>query len=71
LLPENNISKSNEGDVLAVGPGRLDREGKFIAVSLAKGDKVLLPEYGGTSIKDGEEEAFLFSESEILAKIQK
>lgn len=37
----------------------------------AAGDKVLLPDYGGVSIKDGDEEMFLFREDEILAKIQK
>jgi co-chaperonin GroES (HSP10) len=71
LLPESNIGKSNEGEVLAVGPGRFNRDGQAIPVNVAAGDKVLLPEYGGTSIKDGDNELFLFREEEILAKIGK
>ena len=72
LLPESKIAKSNEGEVLAVGPGRLHRDGKYIALSVVAGDKVLLPEYGGTSVKNGdkpEDELFLFREDEILAKL--
>jgi chaperonin GroES len=69
LLPEANVGKSNEGEVLAVGPGRLNREGKHLPVSVAVGDKVLLPEYGGVSIKNGEDELFLYREEEILAKV--
>ncbi len=71
LLPESNIPKPNEGNVLSAGPGRFDREGKLVPISIKAGDRVLLPEYGGVSVKDGEEEAFLFREDEILAKIEK
>lgn len=68
MLPESNVSKSNEGEVLAVGPGMKTRDGATIAVNVAVGDKVLLPEYGGLSVKIDNEEAFLFRSDEILAK---
>jgi len=69
LLPESNITKSNEGKVLAVGPGGKTRDGDLIPVSVAVGDKVLLPEYGGLQVKiEGEEDVFLFRNDEILAK---
>lgn len=68
MLPESNIAKPNEGEVLAVGPGIQTRDGQFIPISVAVGDKVLLPEYGGLSIKMNGEEAFLFRNDEILAK---
>jgi len=70
LLPESNITKSNEGKVLAVGPGGKTRDGEIMPVSVSVGDKVLLPEYGGLQVKmEGEEDVFLFRNDEILAKI--
>eukprot|EP01033_Poteriospumella_lacustris_P013722 gene13723-9825_t len=71
LLPESNIGKSNEGEVLAVGPGFQTRDGLNIPVSVSVGDKVLLPEYGGLPIKVDGEEVFLFRNDEILAKYAK
>lgn len=68
LLPETNVSKANEGEVLAVGPGFMSREGKLVPVALAVGDKVLLPDFGGTQIKIDGEELHLFRSDEILAK---
>ena len=56
--------------VLAVGPGGRTREGEIIPIAVAKGDRVLLPEYGGQSIKNGDEEMFLFRAEEILAKFE-
>jgi len=70
-LPESNISKSNEGEVLAVGPGYKTKTGDFVQVSVAVGDTVLLPEYGGLQVKANGEEAFLFRSDEILAKYAK
>ncbi len=70
-MPESNISKSNEGEVLAVGPGFRTRDGDVVPVSVAVGDKVLLPEYGGLSLKLDGEELHLFRNEEILAKFAK
>ncbi|CAD6571118.1 MAG: 10 kDa heat shock protein [Cyphobasidiales sp. Tagirdzhanova-0007] len=58
-----------EAEVLAVGPGSLDKEGKLIPMSVKIGDKVLLPPYGGQGIKVGDDEYFLFKDQEILAKL--
>lgn len=41
----------NEGVVVATGPGRRNKDGEVIPVSVKEGDKVLLPEYGGSSLK--------------------
>jgi chaperonin GroES len=68
LLPESNVSKANEGEVLAVGAGFRTRDGDVIPVSVAVGDKVLLPEYGGLQLKLDGEELHLFRNDEILAK---
>jgi chaperonin GroES len=47
------MSQVNEGVVIAVGPGRRGRDGELIPVSVKEGDKVLLPEYGGSLLKLG------------------
>ncbi|KIJ55089.1 hypothetical protein M422DRAFT_199171 [Sphaerobolus stellatus SS14] len=59
-----------EATVIAVGPGAPDKEGKVVPTHVKPGDRVLLPGWGGNSIKVGEEEYHLFRDSEILAKIQ-
>ncbi|KAJ1677666.1 mitochondrial heat shock protein Hsp10, partial [Spiromyces aspiralis] len=51
LLPEKAVEKLQEGVVVAVGPGALSKDGKHIPVELKEGDHVLLPSYGGTSVK--------------------
>jgi len=76
-LPTDKTKAPNEGKVIAVGPGQMDVTGTLHPTTLAPGDSVLLPEYGGTKVdldnnasaeKDGE--MFLFRESDILGKIE-
>ncbi|EJT79045.1 hsp10-like protein [Gaeumannomyces tritici R3-111a-1] len=69
FLPESSVEKLNEAKVLAVGPGGLDKDGKRTPMGVAAGDRVLIPQYGGSPVKVGEEEFHLFRDSEILAKI--
>ncbi|KII84338.1 hypothetical protein PLICRDRAFT_46212 [Plicaturopsis crispa FD-325 SS-3] len=59
-----------EATVIATGPGAPNKEGTIVPTTVKAGDRVLLPGWGGNSIKVGEEEYFLFRDSEILAKIQ-
>jgi len=71
FLPQSSTtSPLPEATVIAVGPGAPDKDGKVVRTTVRAGDKVLLPGWGGNSIKLGEEEYFLFRDSEILAKIQ-
>lgn len=56
--------------VLSVGPGALNRDGVRIAMNVKVGDKVLLPEYGGHTLKDGDQEMLLVRDEDILAVIQ-
>ncbi|PWN99424.1 hsp10-like protein [Tilletiopsis washingtonensis] len=56
-----------EASVIAVGPGARDDSGKIIPMNVKAGDKILLPGWGGNSIKVGEEEYLLIKDSEILA----
>ncbi|KDQ58834.1 hypothetical protein JAAARDRAFT_33575 [Jaapia argillacea MUCL 33604] len=60
----------NEGTVIATGPGAPNKEGQVVPCAVKAGDKVLLPSWGGNSIKVGEDEYYLFKDGEILAKIQ-
>jgi chaperonin GroES len=64
FLPEASVKELNEAKVLAVGPGGLDKNGKRVEVSVKPGDKVLIPQYGGTGLKVGEEEFSIFRDYE-------
>ncbi|RPA94482.1 chaperonin Cpn10 [Choiromyces venosus 120613-1] len=68
-LPESTVEKLSEAKVLAVGPGGTDKEGRRIEVSVKPGDRVLIPQYGGSPVKVGDEEYHLFRDHELLAKI--
>jgi len=68
ILPDTAKEKPQRGKVIAVGPGRLDEEGKRIAMEVKKGDKVIYAKYAGTEIKEGDEEYLILRESDILAK---
>ena len=69
-LPSDTTKDPNEGEVMAVGPGEKDVSGNLHPVNLKAGDTVLLPEYGGTKVKIGDDELFLFRESDILGKFE-
>lgn len=69
-LPDADNQKQNEGEVVAVGPGARTIEGTLIPVQSAVGDKVLLPEYGGSLVKLGVDEFHLFRDEDILGKLQ-
>lgn len=69
-LPDSKLGKTNEGEVIAVGPGRVTDTGAKITVNVNVGDTVLLPEYGGTTLTLGDEELSLFRDEDILGKFQ-
>ncbi|AET40330.1 Hsp10p Ecym_5593 [Eremothecium cymbalariae DBVPG len=70
-LPEKNVEKLNQATVLAVGPGFTNAQGEKVTPSVEVGDKVLIPQFGGSTIKlNKDDEVILFRDSEILAKIQ-
>ena len=68
VLPDTAKEKPQEGEVIAVGPGRLSEEGKRMAIDIAVGDRVIYSKYGGTEIKIDDEELVILRESDILAK---
>jgi chaperonin GroES len=70
-LPDTAKEKPQEGEVLAVGPGRYGEEGDRIPMDIKVGDTVIYAKYGGTEIKVDEEELMILRESDILAKKSK
>jgi chaperonin GroES len=67
-LPDTAKEKPQEGEVIAVGPGKLTDDGKRIAMDLKVGDTVIYAKYGGTEIKVDDDELMILRESDILAK---
>ena len=67
-LPDTAKEKPQEGEVVAVGPGRMTEDGKRIAMDLKVGDKVIYSKYGGSEIKIDDVEMIILRESDILAK---
>ena len=67
-LPDTAKEKPQEGEVIAVGPGRLSEDGKRIAMDIKVGDRVIYAKYGGTEIKIEDEELIILRESDVLAK---
>jgi chaperonin GroES len=68
VLPDTAKEKPQEGEIIAVGPGRLSEDGKRIAMEVKEGDKVIYAKYAGTEIKIDDEELIILKESDILAK---
>ena len=69
FLPDTAKEKPQEGEVIAVGPGRVGDDGARIAMELCAGDRVIYSKFAGTEYKDGEDEFLILRESDILAKI--
>jgi chaperonin GroES len=68
VLPDTAKEKPQQGKILAVGPGRLDEDGKRMPMDVEVGDTVVYAKYSGTSFKTKEGKEILFlKESDILA----
>ncbi len=69
FLPDTAKEKPQEGEVVAVGPGRVSDDGSRIPMELSSGDRVIYSKFAGTEYKDGDDEYLILRESDILAKI--
>lgn len=69
VIPDSTAEKPDQGEVLAVGPGKKTEDGKVIPVDLKVGDKVLFGKYAGQSVKVDGEEVLVIREEEVLAVI--
>lgn len=70
MLPEKAVAKVNEATVVAVGKGMRTESGDVVPTSVQVGDKVLLPEYGGTKIVIEDKDYFLFRDGDILGRFE-
>lgn len=68
-IPETAKEKPQQGNVLAVGPGRTDDNGKVIKMDVKTGDKVLFAKYAGTEVKMDGKKLLIMKESDILAVV--
>ncbi|MFN2106466.1 MAG: co-chaperone GroES [Candidatus Promineifilaceae bacterium] len=69
-LPETAKEKPQQGEVIAVGPGRRDDNGKYIPMDVSVGDTVLYAKYGGTEVKMNDDKLLVLKESDLLAIVE-
>ena len=70
-IPDNAAEKPDQGEVLAVGPGKRDDSGKLNAPDVKVGDRVLFGKYAGQTVKVGSDELLVMREEDIMAVVQK
>src|SRR5215470_4596757 len=69
VIPDTAKEKPQEGEVLAIGPGRIDDHGNRVPLDVAVGDKVIYSKYGGTEVKYGGDEYLILSARDVLAVV--
>lgn len=70
IIPDTAKEKPQEGEVVAVGPGKITDNGTKIEPSVKKGDRVLFGKYSGTEVNIDDEEYLILRESDILAVVE-
>ncbi|MDR2772573.1 MAG: co-chaperone GroES [Elusimicrobiota bacterium] len=70
IIPDTAKEKPQEGEVIAVGKGKVGDDGKVIPLDVKKGDKVLYGKYSGTEIKLNEVAHLIMSQDDILGIIE-
>ena len=71
VIPDTAKEKPQEGEVIAVGPGRVDDNGNRIPLDVNVGDTVIYSKYGGTEVKYGGEDLLVLSARDVLAIVVK
>ncbi len=71
LIPDNAAEKPDQGEVLAVGPGKKNDKGELSPMSVAVGDKVLFGKYSGQTVKVDGEELLVMKEDDLFAVVSK
>lgn len=69
IIPDSAKEKPQEGEVVAVGAGKLNEKGDRIQLDVKVGDRILFGKYSGNDIKIDDEEFLILKEDEILAKL--
>jgi len=67
IIPDSAKEKPQEGEVIAVGKGKISEEGKVRPLDVKEGDRILFGKYSGTDIKIDGEEVLILREDEVLA----
>jgi chaperonin GroES len=71
IIPDTAKEKPMEGEVVAVGPGKIHKDGKRSEVAVGKGDRVLIGKYSGTEVKIDGDDYLILREEDVLATIVK
>ena len=71
IIPDAAAEKPDQGEVLAIGPGKRDETGKLIALDVKVGERVLFGKYAGQTVKVDNEELIVMREDDIMAVVQK
>ncbi len=70
IIPDTAKEKTQFGEIVSTGPGRLDKEGKVKPLTVKVGDKILFGKYSGTEIKFDSQEYLIIKEDEVLGVIE-
>ncbi|MBX3678505.1 MAG: co-chaperone GroES [Rhodocyclaceae bacterium] len=70
VIPDNAAEKPDQGEVIAVGPGKRDDNGKHVALDVKAGDKVLFGKYAGQTVKVEGEELLVMREEDIMGVVE-
>ncbi|MEA2839511.1 MAG: chaperonin GroES [Methylobacteriaceae bacterium] len=70
IIPDNAKEKPQEGEVVAVGPGARDENGKIVPLDLKAGDRVLFGKWSGSEVKLDGEDLLIMKESDIMGVIE-
>jgi len=70
IIPDTAKEKPQEGEVIGVGPGKVDEKGKRLPLDVKKGDRVLFSKYGGNDIEIGGVEHLILREDDILGIVE-
>ena len=71
VIPDNAAEKPDQGEVVAVGPGKFDEQGKRVAMSVKAGDRVLFGKYSGQTVKVDGNELLVMKEDDLFAVVEK
>ncbi len=69
IIPDTAKEKPSEGEVIAVGPGGRDENGKLIPIDLKAGDRVLFGKWSGTEVKIDGEDLLIMKESDVMGVV--
>ncbi len=70
IIPDSAKEKPQEGEIVAVGPGARDEQGKIVALDVKAGDRILFGKWSGTEVKIGGEDLLIMKESDIMGIVE-